>query len=550
MPDAVVIGAGHNGLVAANLLADDGWDVVVLEAESEPGGAVRSAQLTLPGFIHDPFSSFYPLAAVSRPLRALRLGEHGLRWRRPDVAVAHPDEEGRVAYVAADPDETAASFDAFAAGDGDAWRRLYELWLRVGDALLDALFTPFPPVRASARLAGVLGARGLLDFARFGTLPNRRLAQERFAGEGAARMLAGNALHADLSPEQPGGALFGWLLCSLAQQVGYPVAAGGSGAITAALVDRLTARGGKVVCDARVEEIVVRRRRAVGVRTRGGDQVGAKRAVLADVDAPQLYLRLLDRADLPPEVVAAVRRFEWDNATFRLDWALDGPVPWTAAETARAGTVHLSPGLDALTRWSTELVLGQVPAEPFLVCGQYARTDASRQPPGKETFSAYTHVPQQVRGDAGAAGLSGGWDTAESERFAERMEAQVERVAPGFRNRILARSIMSPGALQTADANLHRGALNGGTAKLHQQLIFRPIPGLGRSETPIAGLYLASASAHPGGGVHGGPGANAARAARREPRLVQRAAARLVRATAGAPTTHRGSPHATCRSAP
>ncbi len=532
MSDAVVIGAGPNGLVAANLLADAGWAVHVLEAEAEPGGAVRSGELTLPGFVHDRFSAFYPLGVASPYLRRLRLDEHGLRWRRSPVVVAHPARDGRVAMLSLDEDETAASLEAFAPGDGAAWHRYMEHFDRVGFPFVRALLDPFPPVRAGAGLVRALGGpAGLLDFARFGLLPVRRFAQEEFAGAGAARLLAGNALHADVAPETPGSALFAWVLVGIGQRMGWPVPEGGAGELTAALVRRLESRGGRVTCGARVGRVIVRGGRAVGVCTTDGREVDARRAVLADTGAPQLYLDLLAREHVPDRVLRSLRRFQTDIATVKLDWALDGPIPWTSPDVRRAGTVHVTEGIDRLTRESADLAAGLVPGSPFLIVGQYAPVDPTRAPAGGETAWAYTHVPREVSGDAGPDGLRGNWsDPAERERFADRMEEQIEPLAPGFRAAIKARCITMPPDLEAQNANLVGGAVNGGTAQIHQQLVFRPVPGLGRSETPVAGLFLASASAHPGGGVHGAPGAIAARAALRERGPIKRLAAKASRA--------------------
>jgi len=534
MPDAVVIGSGPNGLVGANLLADAGWDVLVLEAEPEPGGAVRSGELTRPGFVHDRFSSFYPLGVASPAMRAMDLEANGLRWCRHPVPVAHPTPDGTVAYVAADLDETCAALDAFAPGDGDAWRSLYGLWERVGAALLEALLTPFPPVRGAARLLRALGsADAVLDFARLGMLPVRRLGDEEFAGRGGPRLLAGNALHADFTPESPGSGIYGLVLSGLAQQVGYPVPEGGSGALSAALVRRLEARGGRVARGERATQIVVSAGRARAVRTAHDREIAATRAVLADVGAPQLYRVLLAGVPLPDRLCAALRRFEYDQGTVRVVWALSGPVPWLAEPVTRAGAVHIADGVDGLTAVAGDIARGLVPAHPFIVSGQYAVADPTRQPPGCETFWGYAHVPRTVRGDAGGEDIAGAWDDADLERYADRMEREVEAVAPGFRDRILDRSIAGPPQLEAMNANLVGGAINGGTAQLHQQLVFRPVPGLGRPDTPVPGVFLASASAHPGGGVHGACGANAARAALHERGPVRRASAGLSRAVAG-----------------
>ncbi|MFE9680346.1 phytoene desaturase family protein [Streptomyces sp. NPDC002701] len=515
MPDAVVIGAGPNGLVAANLLADQGWSVEVLEEQDEPGGAVRHDHGVHPDFASDLFSSFYPLAAASPVLAGLHLERHGLHWSHAPRVLAHPLSDGRCAVLGRNLDDTAASLDVFAAGDGDAWRELHGMWERLRPDLLEALFTPFPPVRSGARLALRLRTAGGLRMARSMVLPVRRLGEEEFRGEGGRLLLAGNALHADLAPEAAGSGGFGWLMSMLGQTYGFPVPVGGSGALIGALTRRLRERGGVLRCGERVSRVVVRQGRAVAVRTAGGETVSAGRAVLADVSAPALYGDLVDSADLPPQVLADLRRFQWDFATFKVDWALDGSVPWQAPEAAGAGTVHLADGVDELTRFAAQVAMGQVPDRPFALFGQMTTSDPTRSPVGTESAWAYTHVPHRIKGDAGDDGLTGSWDAKEQELMADRVERQVERFAPGFRSLIRARRILAPPTLQAMDANLHGGAINGGTTALHQQLFFRPVPGTGRPETPVKGLYLASASAHPGGGVHGAPGSNAARAALR-----------------------------------
>ncbi|CAM5683225.1 Pyridine nucleotide-disulfide oxidoreductase domain-containing protein 2 OS=Streptomyces lavendulae subsp. lavendulae OX=58340 GN=carC PE=4 SV=1 [Streptomyces lavendulae subsp. lavendulae] len=371
---------------------------------------------------------------------------------------------------------------------------------------------PSPRSAPGLRLAAKLRAADGLRLARNLALPVRRLGEEEFAGAGGRLLLAGNALHADLSPEAVGSGGFGWLMSMLGQSHGFPVPVGGAGALTAALVSRLRRRGGVVRCGERVTSVVVRGGTAVAVRTAGGETVDARRAVLADTSATALYRDLVGQEHLPSRLLRDLERFQWDFATFKVDWALTGPVPWTAPQAAGAGTVHVADGIDGLTRFASQIAMGHVPDEPFALFGQMTTADPSRSPAGTESAWAYTHLPQRIARDAGPDHITGRWDAREQEAMADRIEGQVERFAPGFRTLIRARRILAPTTLQAMDENLHNGAINNGTTALHQQAIFRPTPGTGRPETPVKGLYLASAAAHPGGGVHGAPGANAARA--------------------------------------
>lgn len=512
MSDAVVIGAGPNGLVAANLLADAGWEVLVLEAEDTPGGAVKSSELIEPGFTSDHFSAFYPLSVASPIIKGFELERFGLAWKTAPLVLAHPDPSGACPFISTDIDETASSLDDVSPGDGDAWRRLYGLWEEVGPEFIKTLFTPFPPIAPPLRLAAKLGPRELSRFARFVTLPVRRLAEETFVGPGGGMLLAGNALHSDLSPESVMSGFYGWFLSCLGQELGFPVPEGGAGSLTAALVARLESKGGRVECGQRVERIHVERGRAVAVTSTNGGTFGARRAVLADVGAPQLFLDLVGEEHLPSRVKDDLEKFHYDNGTVKVDWALRGPIPWKAEPARRAGTVHIADSMDQLTEFSAQLSMGQIPAKPFLVLGQMTTADATRSPSGTESAWAYAHVPQHSKGDA-LGQMTGKWDEVDTEIFAARMEEQVEALAPGFKDLVIGRHVMNPGDLEKRNANLVAGAINGGTAQLHQTLIFRPTTGLARPETPIKDLYLASASAHPGGGVHGAPGANAAKAA-------------------------------------
>ena len=405
--DAVVVGGGHHGLVAAAVLADAGWDVLLLEAQPELGGAVRSTEWH-PGFVADRFSAFYPLAAASPVLRALELERHGLSWAHAPAVLAHPlRPDGTAAAVLhRDPERTAAALDAHHPGDGAAWLELCRQWRAVEEPLLRSMFTTFPPVRGPAQLLRRIGAADALELLRFLLLPATRMGEERFGGAAARLLIAGNAAHTDVPVTAPGSGLYGLVLAMVGQHHGFPTPVGGTGELTAALARR--------------------------------------------------------------------------------------------AESA--GTVHLGADVDGLVRWGADLETGTLPSSPFLLLGQMTTADPTRSPAGTESVWAYTHLPR-------------GWSGADEDELARRVEAVVEAHAPGFGDRILHRTVLRPADLLAADANLGHGAVGGGTSHLFQQLVFRPVPGLGRPETPIERLYLGSAAAHPGGGVHGVCGFLAAKAA-------------------------------------
>ena len=509
IPDAVVIGSGPNGLVAANLLVDAGWDVLVLEQQPQPGGAVASASDVADGFVHDTFSSFYPLAAVSPVITSLSLENFGLTWSHAPAVVGTPAAGGGWALLYRDVERTAAALDRLWPGDGDAWRELSAGWDTLGPALIRALLTPFPPLRGVARTALAApksGVRPLTNLIR-----SARSLSADLHSDAAQMLIVGNAAHADLSPDGAGSALIGWLLAMLGQTVGFPVPRGGAGRLATALAARFTAAGGEIRCYTTVSAIEVEHGRAVGVRA-GQQLIRCRRAVIADVSAPALYGELLDPAVVPARVHRRLRQFEWDPGTVKVDWALSGPVPWSDPPADAPGTVHLGASVTEVSVWMAQVTGQVVPADPFLLVGQMTAADPSRSPAGTEALWAYTHVPQHVRSDERGK-ISGRWDAGEVQEMADRMQARIERHAPDLASRIIARRVLGPRELEQRNANLHGGALGGGTSALHQQLVLRPIPGLGRAETCVRGVFLGSSSAHPGAGVHGAAGANAARAA-------------------------------------
>lgn len=519
--DAVIVGAGPNGLVAANHLVDRGWSVVVLEAEQSPGGAVRSDRSVQPEFVHDTFSSFYPLWAASRAVRGFDLERHGLRWCHAPAVLGHPLPDGRWALLHRDREVSAALFDDQHSGDGQAWLDLCDSWDRFGPALTDGLTSRFPPLRAAARLLPAIATSGGLELVRRLLTPAATLGAELFGGDGPGLLLAGNAGHADMPLDSPGSGVFALLMTMLGQTVGFPVPEGGAQQLTSALVARLQDRGGVLVTGARAARVLVQSGRACAVVTEDGDQYPARRAVIADVAVARLFGGLVADQDVPSAVRRQLRNHQLDPATIKVDWALSGPIPWASRPSHQPGTVHFADDLTQMSEATSQVAAGIVPAKPFMLAGQMTTTDPSRSPMGTESFWAYTHVPQPdaMRGDA-LDKVSGRWDHSDLERFADRMQQHVEQHAPGFGSRVITRRILGPHEFEERDANLVGGAINGGTAQLQQELVFRPVPAMwGRPETGIAGLYLGSSSAHPGGGVHGAPGANAAAAALLHDRL-------------------------------
>jgi phytoene dehydrogenase-like protein len=498
--DAVVIGAGPNGLVAAATLARAGWKVLVLEAQSRPGGAVWSEPLTRPGFLHDVGAAFFPFADDSPAFRALDLVGAGLQWRNALWESCHPAPDGSAATIGRDVEASAGAFGA----DGAAWRRLAEWKHRMGDRLAAALLAPLPGLRAALRL----GPFNLLRLTRAGLSTTAAFATRTFRTEAARRVVPGLALHVDLGPDDFAGAGLGLVLALLAAGSGFRVPLGGARAITDALLVRLRQARAELRLGARVNRILVQRGRAVGVRIENGEEIPVKRAVLADVGPKALFLRMLDAREAGWVLHYGARHFRYGWGTFKMDWALSGPVPWTVPEAHAAAVVHAGDSIADLRTFTRQVRRAEVPTNPYLVIGQQSLVDASRVPAGCHTLWAYSRVPSHPHG---------GW-LKHRDALADRVEQRIEGLAPGFRSRILGRHIAAPDDLERMDENLVGGDLGGGSAWFDQQLFFRPIFPYFRYRTSVKGLYLASASAPPGAGVHGACGYNAANAALRDAR--------------------------------
>lgn len=496
-PDVVVIGSGPNGLIAALRLAESGMSVLVVEADPRrPGGAVGSTEATLPGFVHDVGAAFFPLARLSPAFRSLPLERHGLDWLNAEVESCHPALDGSSAHIARLKNGPGDPQAFGSARDTRVFRKLCREHALEEEALLSALFAPLPSFRAVGRL----GLRALLRHGIRFARSTAGLSRRWFQSQAARRVLPGLALHADLGPKDLGGAAMGTVLAFSASSVGFPVPRGGAQQITNALVTLLELAGGQLRLDSRVVRIVVKNRRACAVRLSDGTEIEARRAIVADTSLRTLLLQLLPDGDVPWWAFWCARRFQHGWGTFKLDWALSGPVPWRDEVACRSATVHLGESIRDLEEFTEQVRAGRLPEQPYLVVGQQSLIDPTRAPPGAHTLYAYTHVPSSIEGS---------WER-ERQRFADLIEARVEGLAPGFRSQIIGRHLLAPPDLERTNQNLVGGDLGGGSNRLSQQLIFRPFFPNFRYRMPIAGLYLCSASTHPGGGSHGMCGKNAA----------------------------------------
>src|SRR5829696_4582042 len=491
----LVIGAGHNGLICAGTLAQAGWEVTVMEQAPRPGGAVHSSPGPLDGFLVDPCAAYFPLTRASPVFEEIDLERLGVDWIDPPVVMVHPLSDGRSIVLHRELEPTVESLEAACPGAGRAWAELVAPLLRHQRLVRRTALSPLPPVAPALALALRLRRRGI-ELARIMAGSAATLGTRVLGGAEPAAWLGGSATHSDLAPDAPGSAAFGFFLHLLGHMVGWPFPRGGAGRISEALVRRLEEAGGIVRCGCAVDRIECRGGRARGVVLGDGEVLPAE-AVVASVSVGPL-LRMLPEGALPAPVTRELRRWRYGLGTFKVDFALSEPVPWAAAEARRAAVVHVGGPIHEQIEAARTAGLADVPRRPSLVVGQHSLQDRSRAPAGRHTLYAYTHVPARRPVD--------------DAEVVELMEQRIEAFAPGFRGRVLARSVRPPEQLERENPSLVGGDLGGGSAEIDQQLIFRPALELSRGRTPVRGLYLASASVHPGPGVHGVAGAAAARA--------------------------------------
>ena len=463
---AVVVGSGPNGLAAAIALARAGWSVTVREAADVPGGGVRSEALTVPGFLHDVGSAVHPLALSSPFFRNLPLAAHGLEWVHPPTPLAHPLDGAPAVALYRSVDETAAGLGV---PDAGRYRALVGPFVERWPALCDDILGPLPPFRMPAHpgLLARFGGRGVP--------PATVVARVTFIGGRARALFAGLAAHSVLPLTALGSASFGLVLALAGHAVGWPIPRGGAGALAGALVRYLLALGGTVETSAPVHSLA---------------ELGPADAILLDL-TPRQVLRVAGRS-LRRGISAGLSRYQYGPGVFKVDWALSAPIPWRDPVCAGAATVHLGGTLPELVTAEAAPWRGEHADRPFVLLVQPSLFDSSRAPPGHHTAWAYCHVPNGSTVDMLA-----------------RIEAQIERFAPGFRDVVLARSLMPPARLESYDANLVGGDISGG-ANVLRQLVFRPLVGRAPYRLGAPGLYLCSSSTPPGGGVHGMCGYHAA----------------------------------------
>lgn len=467
--DAVIVGAGPNGLAAAIRLAQENLSVLVIEANDTIGGGARSAELTLPGFTHDICSAVHPLAAGSPYFRKLPLERYGLHWLQPEFPVAHPLDDGSAAVLQRSLEQTSASFET----DGRAYRSLMSPLVANAENLIAEFLQPllhFP--------------RHPLQFARFGFHALQSAAgliNRKFSNQRARALFAGLAAHSFLSQEEIPSAAFGLVLGMLGHAVGWPLPRGGSQRVADALAAELRYLGGEIQTGHRVEHL---------------DDLPLARATLLDLTPVQLLLLMEEK--LPSSYVRRLGQYRYGPGVFKIDYALNAPIPWRNEFCSRAGTVHVCGRFEDVANCEREVAERKVPERPFILLAQPTLVDPGRAPNGKHIAWAYCHVPNSSKFD-----------------MTERIENQIERFAPGFRDCVLARHTMNCEALEAKNANLVGGDINGGAADF-RQLFARPIFSATPYRIPVPGYYLCSSSTPPGGGVHGMCGFHAAEAALRD----------------------------------
>jgi len=533
--DAVVVGSGINSLACAALLARGGWGVCVLEREDELGGAIRTAEITEPGYLHDVFSAWHPLWVGGAAHAELgdELAARGLEYLNTELPTATLYPDGESAFLLRNAEANAEELDRHAAGDGDAWGRTLESFFPNADLAFGVLGTELWS-RAGAGLGlkayRRLGRRGLAELVGELTISSRDWLTSTFESERAHGLLAPWVLHTGLGPDAAASGYMTQVIAVAVQEGGMPIPRGDGAKLVEALQRLIGDHGGSCEIGRDVERVVVEDGKATGVRLTDGESVNAARAVIANVTPTQLYGRLLEGDDVPQPLAAKAGRFRYGRGDMQIHLALSEPPRWEGDERlARTAIVHVTPGLDAVSRAVNEADRGLLPAEATIVVGQPLTMDASRAPEGAGLlWIQLQELPSRVRGDA-AGELEAGdgtWTEELRERYADRIVARLARQIPNLEGAIRGRAVLSPADLERANVNLVHGDPYAGSLALDQNFLWRPFPASPGHATAVDKLWHIGASTHPGPGLGAGSGTLVAKQLL-QPMLAKRAGNRL-----------------------
>jgi phytoene dehydrogenase-like protein len=512
--DAVIVGSGINSLACAALLARAGWDVCVLERSAELGGAIQTAELTKPGFHHDVFSAWHPLWVGGAAHAELgdELTARGLEYLNTDYPTATLFPDGEAAFLLRNADANAAELDRHADGDGDAWRGVLDGFLPNADLAFGVLGTELwskDGLALGLKAYRRLGRRGLVQFTGNVLATSRDWLTGTFACQRAHGLLAPWVLHTGLGPDAAVSGFMTQVIAVAIQEGGMPIPRGGGARLVDALVQLIRDNGGVCETGSEVERVLVHKGEAVGVRLSSGLTVTASRAVIANVTPTQLYERLLD-GKVTPTFAARARRFRYGRSEMQIHFALSEPPRWDGDDRlASTAIVHLTPGLDGVSRAVNEAERGLLPAVATVVVGQPLTMDASRAPDGAGLlWIQLQELPWQVKGDAAGEldTKDGTWTEELRERYADRIQARIAAHVPNLESALLERVVLSPADLQAANINLHHGDPYSGSLTLDQNLLWRPFPASPGHATPIRRLWQIGASTHPGPGLGAGSG--------------------------------------------
>lgn len=511
MYDAILIGSGHNCLVAATLLAKAGWKVGVFEQGEAIGGAIRTEEYTIPGFKHDVGAAAHVFFLISPFYNQMRdeLEKHGLRYRFFPTPMACVFPDGSTLCLHRDLEATLDSLGRECADDAAAWKMLFDLYKKLAPDIVTLFSSPLPSVAAMTALGGArmkLGPERSLELARMAVMSPRAFASRFFRSSKVQSWFATWAGHSGHGPDTAGGGFLSWITMGASQdrESGLAVPEGGSGQLTLALASLVRSLGGEIRTGARVTRVIVDNNTAKGVELADGTRVEAHRAIIAGVAPTSLFGDLVDEKHLPTILLDQVRRYRYGVSVFKIDLALDRPPEWKAGQpVGQAGIVHLSCTMNGMARAYTQAAEGLLPTEPLIIVGQMGVADPSRAPRGKATLWVIAPAaPYEVSGDAAGKLAARSWEHLK-ERYADRIVDIIDGYAPGLKQSVLARRVMSPEDIQEMNPNLVAGDASAGSVHLDQLYVFRPVPNCSRYATPIGRLYLTGASTHPGSGVGG-----------------------------------------------